>query len=344
MQFDTLALKFDKKNISILDQTALPHQEVWVDITAPQDCVDAIVALKVRGAPLIGIAAALNLAIFALNNPNKDQWLMWAERLRDSRPTAVNLIHHLQAMIDHIIKDCQADTLYQMAIEFFLQDQKMCDAMADFGAHELTGKNQILTHCNTGGLATAGVGTALGVIKKLAKNNPSFHVFVDETRPLLQGARLTAWELDQAGIPHEIVCDNMAGFLMMQNKVDAVITGADRIAKNGDTANKIGTYTLAVLCHFHKIPFYIAAPITTVDPKMDSGLAIPIELRNENEVKGFVGSDSKFLWSPKNSKAYNPAFDWVPNGLITGWITDQGVYKAKDIEKGCFTQEAICGQ
>lgn len=183
-------------------------------------------------------------------------------------------------------------------------------------------------------MATAGSGTALGVIKKLAKKNPEIHIFVDETRPLLQGARLTTWELSKAHVKFSLICDSMAGFLMQQKKVDVVVVGADRITKNGDSANKIGTYTLAVLCHYHKIPFYIVAPLTTWDKDLTSGDQIPIEFREREEVLGLTHPEHKISWAYPHSKVFNPAFDWVPSDLIQGWVTDRGVFTQEDVKRG----------
>lgn len=342
MSFETLSVKFNENQVLIIDQTLLPHVEEWVDISHPKMAIAAIKDLKVRGAPLIGIAAALSLGIYARTHSQTDQneLLKWAQALRDSRPTAVNLIHYMNEMISGLAEGIPAKDLYHMAVQFFKEDVAHCLNIAKYGAELLKNKKQILTHCNTGSLATAGVGTALGVIKQWAKSSTSpYHIYVDETRPLLQGGRLTAWELQKENLNYQIICDNMAGFLMQKKKVEAVIVGADRIAANGDTANKIGTYSLAVLCHYHQIPFYIAAPMTTVDPQIKTGFDIPIELRSEKEVKGFVSSTKEFLWAEEQAKAYNPAFDWVPSSLISGWVTDKGVFTKKDIQAGCFSKE-----
>lgn len=333
---ESLALRFSETKVEILDQTLLPHQERWVDVTDPLEMEKAIISLKVRGAPLIGVAASLCLGVFCLSEQNKEQRNLWANALLSSRPTAVNLIHHMNELIQMIQKNESGTAIFNQAIRFFDFDQKNCDLISDFGFEEMKAFSNILTHCNTGGLATAGVGTALGVIKKLAQNNKETFVYVDETRPLLQGGRLTTWELIQAKVKFKLICDNMAGFLMKQGKVDAVVVGADRITSNGDSANKIGSYSLAVLCHFHKIPFYIAAPMTTVDSSLISGEEIPIEQRNPKEVMGFVSPLNEVIWAPLTAQVYNPAFDWVPSHLITAWITDRAVYKLKDVELGCF--------
>ncbi len=341
-KYETLSLKFSDSKIEILDQTRLPFENHWIDITEPNLCVSAIKELKVRGAPLIGVVAAINLGIFCLHTENKKLRLHWLNELITSRPTAVNLIHLLTEMKSMIESDFISSDIFKKSVDFFHQDQAMCEKISLVGAKRLkldfldlkTSKIfSILTHCNTGALATAGVGTALGVIKKV-NEDLALKVYVDETRPLLQGARLTAWELEKENINFELICDNMAGFLMLQNKVDAVIVGADRITAHGDVANKIGTYTLAVLCHHHKIPFYVAAPTTTIDSAIDFGSDIPIEQRSASEVRGFEALNA--FWAKDSFKVYNPSFDWVPSKLITGWITEDKCYDQKDIESGLF--------
>lgn len=393
--YQTLSLRFNNDEIQILDQTLLPFQEEWIDIMDPELAVKAIQELKVRGAPLIGVVASLCFGIYCRKEKNKESRLLWWDQLLNSRPTAVNLIHHMKEFKPYILTEATGDLIFQKALEFFTNDQKMCDQMANhgfkviskrLGLNEVPTKNfSVLTHCNTGALATAGEGTALAVIKKLNRNYKNMMIYVDETRPLLQGARLTTWELTQfkkeveskkryeAGVStlseqiesvqhtdinpkFELICDNMAAFLMLQKKVDAVVIGADRITSQGDTANKIGSYGLAVLCHYHKIPFYIVAPTTTIDSSLQFGSEIPIEQRDASEVRGVKlsvknndhltssdedQSNKKFdkqsiKWALDDVEVYNPAFDWVPADLITGWITEEGFFEKEDIDQGCF--------
>ncbi|MCB0411182.1 MAG: S-methyl-5-thioribose-1-phosphate isomerase, partial [Bdellovibrionales bacterium] len=206
---------------------------------------------------------------------------------------------------------------------------------SNHGAKLIPRGARILTHCNTGGLATAGRGTALGVISKAFEQDPSLHVYVDETRPLLQGGRLTTYELTKLRIPYTLNCDNMAGQLMALGKMDCVIVGSDRIARNGDFANKIGTYSLAVLCNYHKIPFFVAAPFSTVDLECQSGREIPIEQRVPTEVRGF----QSLQWAPENAEVYNPAFDVTPAELVTAWILDTGVYSQDEIQNGKWAKD-----
>ncbi len=341
---ETSSLRFNRSKVEILDQTLLPHEAHWVDITSPNEAVLAIQSLKVRGAPLIGVTAAVCLGIFCLQNSDQKIRLHWLHQLISSRPTAVNLVHFLTEMKTLIVGNTSAEEVFQMSVRFFKEDQSMCQKISEVGLKEFLQKFKkdkpkisVLTHCNTGGLATAGVGTALGVIKNLIKDF-DLHVFVDETRPLLQGARLTAWELEREKINFDLICDNMAGFLMLQKKVDAVIVGADRITANGDVANKIGTYSLAVLCQYHNIPFYVAAPSTTFDSAIESGFQIPIEQRNPDEVRGYNNQslNQKVFWAKDTFNVYNPSFDWVPASLISGWITEHKCYKHEDVKKGDF--------
>ena len=217
----------------------------------------------------------------------------------------------------------------------------MCESIATHGATLVTPGSRLLTHCNTGGLATAGVGTAIGVIRRAHEQGHVQQVLVDETRPLLQGGRLTAWELGELGIPYQLICDSMAASLMAQKQVDAIWVGADRIAANGDVANKIGTYSLAVLAKYHGIPFYVAAPHTTHDPHCPDGAAIPIEQRDAREVTGVSGSFGSVQWAPVDAQVYNPAFDVTPAELISGWVLDIGVVTPEQVKEGIFHQTLI---
>jgi len=216
------------------------------------------------------------------------------------------------------------------------EDRELCERIARAGSALVTPGSRLLTHCNTGGLATAGVGTALGVIARAHEEGNVANVWVDETRPLLQGGRLTAWELGELGVPYQLITDSMAASLMAQGLVDAVWVGADRIAANGDVANKIGTYSLAVLAKFHHVPFYVAAPQTTLDPACPNGAAIPIEQRAAAEVTGVAGSFGAVQWAPEEARVYNPAFDVTPASLISGWVLDGGVVTPEEVAKGRF--------
>ena len=319
--------------LRILDQTLLPHQEKWLNIETTNQMVEAIKALRVRGAPLIGVSAALMIAKLAHDITDLVQILQQARAINEARPTAVNLMICVDRMVNEIKNsDNNKKLIIDMAVQIFHEDVKLCEQLATNGAELIQDGDHILTHCNTGGLATVGVGTALGVIRKAHEHGKKIHIYIDETRPLLQGARLTAWELQKLNIPCTLITDNMAAHLMSLKKISKAIVGSDRIAVNGDFANKIGTYSIAVNCHYHQIPFYVAAPYTTVDPNCKSGADIPIEQRNENEVKGF----QELQWAPKNVHVYKPSFDVTPNELVSAWILDKAVYYKKDIERGVF--------
>ncbi len=311
----SLALKSNADGLYVLDQRLLPHEERWLTCESTEHMVELIQGLAVRGAPLIGIAAALAVAHHARRGASVDELRAVATRLRGARPTAVNLM----AAIDRLLAlpELTAETVIRTAEAIFEEDVAMCEAMAERGAPLIADGDSILTHCNAGGLVAGGIGTALGVVRRAHEQGKKLHVFVDETRPLLQGARITAWELDRLGIEHTLICDNMAASLMAKGKIQKVFVGADRIAKNGDVANKIGTYGVAVLAHFHGIPFYVVAPRTTFDAGCASGRDIPIELRAPDEVR--AGN------SPAASRVYNPAFDVTPRALITGIVLDDGM-------------------
>ena len=290
--------RFEDGALLILDQRALPAEERWIRCETVDQVADCIRTLAVRGAPAIGIAAAYAMAL-------ADDRDAAAELLRSTRPTAVNLAWALERTRD-------ADDPLEAARRLH-QDQRDADRrLADLGAELFGEGTRALTHCNTGALATGGIGTACGVLRVAWERGRLAEVWVDETRPLLQGARLTAWELRQAGIPHRVVADSAAGSLMAQGRVDRVIVGADRIAANGDVANKVGTYPLAVLADRHAVPFYVAAPLSTIDPATPDGAAIPIEERDPAEV--VAGGD-----------AFNPAFDVTPAELVTAIVTEAGV-------------------
>lgn len=328
-------------HVELIDQTLLPTEYVILDISDPERMWQAIKVLQVRGAPAIGIAAAFGVVLGlkavsditpvaeALREVEKT-----AAYLATSRPTAVNLFWALDRM-KRTAQTCAASTTAQLKKTLLAEaqairdeDAAMCRAIGKHGAGLIQDGFGVLTHCNAGGLATADYGTALAVMFTAHEQGRKFHVFVDETRPLLQGARLTAWELLREGIDATLICDNMAGHAMSLGKVNLIITGADRIAANGDSANKIGTYSLAVLAHAHQIPFYIAAPTSTFDLSIPDGSHIPIEERHAEEVKSFRGA----VAAPTGIRVYNPSFDVTPHNYITGIITESGLIAHPDTE------------
>ncbi len=322
-----------RKTLTLLDQTLLPREETYLEYTDPAEVALAIRDLVVRGAPAIGCAAAYGVALAAIRYTGDDPGELSAavrvamQALGRSRPTAVNLFWALDRMEDLLDslreKQCDEirDALENEAIRIFAEDLAACRTMGDFGAELIPGNAKILTHCNAGALATAGYGTALGVIRSAHRDGKVSMVWVDETRPVLQGARLTAWEMVREGIPATLITDSMAGAIMAAGEVDFVVVGSDRIAANGDVANKIGTYTVAVLARRHNIPFIVAAPVSTIDFRIPTGEDIPIEERDPVEVMGY-GSER---WAPEGVKIYNPAFDVTPAELVTAIVTEKGV-------------------
>ena len=322
--------------VVLIDQRRLPLEEVDVRCTTWRQVADAICNMTVRGAPALGVTAGMGMALAAraaLAESGGDAARFHAavqsasKALFETRPTAVNLPWALREMEriwtrTDLSPAETVEAIERCAVQIFEDDLASCHAIGEFGADLITGEQPVvLTHCNAGALATAGYGTALGVIRSAYARNPRLRVFADETRPLLQGARLTAWELVREGIPVELITDNMSGFFMRKGAVTHVVVGADRITANGDVANKIGTYMVSVLAREHGIPFYVAAPFSTVDRSLPDGNAIPIEERDESEVTGFGG----VRWAPWNVKVRNPAFDVTPAANITAIITDRGV-------------------
>jgi methylthioribose-1-phosphate isomerase len=319
--------------LRILDQSRLPHELIFADLDDYRDVVVAIREMKVRGAPAIGVVAAYGMALGAagIKTSNKDDFLAQlnqiAQAFAASRPTAVNLFQAIDKMKKAAIGDRVAEVKKSLVNEARRIHQKEISAtekLSQLGAELIKDGFAVLTHCNAGPLATAGYGTALGVIKAAKEQGKRVSVFATETRPLLQGARLTTWELMQEGIPVTLITDSMAGYFMKRGEIACVIVGADRIAANGYTANKIGTYSLAVLANAHGIPFYVAAPTTTIDLSLTSGYQIPIEERSPEEVTHIRGA----AIAPKGTKAANPAFDITPPGYITAIITDKGIVQA----------------
>lgn len=297
-------IRLEEDRVVLLDQRRLPDEEVELECRSAAEVADAIRTLAVRGAPAIGIAAAYGYALAV----KRGEDLVEAEScLRASRPTAVNLSWALDRM-------AEAPTAAN-ARRLHAEEVARCRAMAAHGASLLANRKPVFTHCNTGGLATGGYGTALGAIRAAWDEGLVEHVWVGETRPLNQGSRLTAWELDRLGIPFSVVADSAAGSLMADSRVGAVLTGADRIAANGDTANKVGTYGLAVLAKHHGVPFYVVAPTSTIDPDAVTGADIPIEERSPDELT------DRF-------PAFNPAFDVTPSELVTAIVTEAGVHRA----------------
>ncbi|HKI78858.1 MAG TPA: S-methyl-5-thioribose-1-phosphate isomerase [Ignavibacteriaceae bacterium] len=326
---DYFSIKFEDGKLIFLDQTKLPLKEIYIETDSYERVAEAIEKLEVRGAPLIGIAAAYAVALAFKNKPEFPEMSFQKvyDRIKRTRPTAVNLFSALNEMKSIFEKSkTDKDNLYRIlldkAIEFHNNDIKMCANIGHNGLSVFKKKSKVLTHCNTGKLATGGDGTAFSVIKTGFENGLVEFVYVDETRPLLQGARLTSFELEKSGIPFALQTDSMAASLMEAGRIDFVITGADRIALNGDSANKIGTYNLAILCNYHNIPFYIAAPTTTIDREMVSGNYIEIEFRSKEEILKFNGIPV----TPQEYEAYSPAFDVTPAHLITGIITEEKVY------------------
>ena len=323
------SVKFSNDKLVFLDQTRIPFEENYVETDDYERIAEAIEKLEVRGAPLIGISAAygLSLAIKNASGKNTDEIFEKAyQRLHKTRPTAVNLFFALSEIKKVYNQNKDSEKLYSLLLEKAKQihneDIEKCRRMGENGLKIFKKKSKILTHCNTGKLATGGDGTAFNVIKTGFENNLVEHVYADETRPLLQGSRLTAFELDRCGIPFSIQTDSMAASLLKQGGIDFVVVGADRIALNGDAANKIGTLSLAILCSYFNIPFYIAAPTTTIDRTLVSGDDIIIEQRGKEEILKINGVQI----APENYEVYSPAFDVTPSHLITGIITEDDVY------------------
>ncbi len=332
----TTSLRVSENQLYILDQQALPQQKNWLAASTTEQLVGHIHALRVRGAPLIGLSASLLLALQAEQGLTRDALAESLSTLRAARPTAVNLMNNLDRMKAALAQEDYVPALVAEALRLIDEDKQLCDAIARAGSERVTPGSRLLTHCNTGGLATAGVGTAIGVIARAHEQGRVASVWVGETRPLLQGGRLTAWELGELGVPCQLITDSMAASLMAKGEVDAVWVGADRIAANGDVANKIGTYSLAVLAKFHGIPFYVAAPHTTLDRGCPDGDAIPIEQRAATEVTGVAGSFGAVQWASENVRVYNPAFDVTPAALISGWVLDTGVVTPEQVAAGIF--------
>jgi methylthioribose-1-phosphate isomerase len=336
------SISWENGRLHILDQTRLPAEICHLEMTTVPGLAEAIIRLKIRGAPAIGVAAAFGLVLAARQSPagNVPELRLHiqqaANMLASTRPTAVNLFWALERMgktagsyTGQSTREL-CDRLENEAKAILDEDRAACERIGENGAALLPRQAVVLTHCNAGALATAGIGTALGVIYKAVRNGKTVKVYADETRPLLQGARLTAWELRQSGIDVTVICDSAAAVILEQKKVDCVLVGADRIASNGDTANKIGTYGLAVLARHHGVPFYVAAPVSTIDASVSSGRGISIEQRDALEIASGFGVRTV----PEGTDVFNPAFDVTPHRLITGFITDKGIiYPPFNLEK-----------
>ncbi|MGA2965768.1 MAG: S-methyl-5-thioribose-1-phosphate isomerase [Terriglobales bacterium] len=333
-------LEWTPRGVVFIDQTKLPTEEVYVTCTTHQQVADAIRNMVVRGAPAIGVAAAMGIALGVKNSQPgnsadlKEDFDGICEIIRQTRPTAVNLFWAVRRMTDKFaaLGACALAEIQQALIEesqlMHAEDIAANRAMGRHGATLMPSSGGVLTHCNAGALATAGYGTALGVIRAAVEQGKKIHVYADETRPFLQGSRLTAWELMKDGIPTTVISDNMAGVMMQQGKIGAVVVGADRIAANGDVANKIGTYTVAILAKEHGIPFYVAAPISTVDLATPDGSKIPIEQRNPREVTHIAGKQM----TPDGVEVENPAFDVTPAKYVAAIVTERGIARAPYVE------------
>jgi len=342
-------IKYADGTLSLIDQRRLPTEEIWIDYTDYREVAEAIRSMVVRGAPAIGVTAAYG-AFFGARDIEAESYDEFVEKfhqvcdlLAATRPTAVNLFWALERMKSLIRANANqpVDNL-KIGLEYEAmaindEDIRINMSMGRHGAALLPDQVRILTHCNAGALATAGYGTALGVIRAAVEAGKEVTVLADETRPFLQGARLTAWELQQDNIPTALICDNMAGYLMSKGAIDAIIVGADRIAANGDVANKIGTYTVAILAKEHNIPFYVAAPTSTIDLKIADGSQIPIEERDVREIT-HIGEQQL---APTGIAAINPAFDVTPAKLVTAIITEHGVARDNYSEQlAAFVQKS----
>jgi methylthioribose-1-phosphate isomerase len=333
-------VEWTPKGVVFIDQTKLPTEEVYVTCKTPEQVADVIRNMVVRGAPAIGVSAAMGIALAVQNSKAetigelKKEFDAASELIGQTRPTAVNLFWAIKRMKDkfELMRVRPLPQLKQLLIEeaqrMHAEDIAANQAMGRHGATLMPASGGVLTHCNAGALATCGYGTALGVIRAAVEQGKKIHVYADETRPFLQGSRLTAWELMKDGIPTTVISDNMAGAMMKQGKIGAIVVGADRIAANGDVANKIGTYTVAVLAKEHGIPFYVAAPFSTIDLATADGSGIPIEQRSSREVTHIAGKQMV----PDGVAVENPAFDVTPAKYVTAIITERGVASAPYVE------------
>ena len=327
-------ITWENDALRLIDQTLLPEEYKFITCRDVNTVAEAIVSLRVRGAPAIGVAAAYGVVIAAQEAIARDadfdrDVAESIQKLSQTRPTAVNLFWALDRQEKVLAKAAghspakKRDRLLKEAHKIFEDDKRICRQIGRNGAELLSSQATVLTHCNAGGLATADYGTALAVVYAAVEAGKQVAVYADETRPLLQGSRLTAWELNQSGVDVTVICDSMAAAVLREKNIDSIVVGADRIAKNGDVANKIGTYGLAILAKAHQVPFYVAAPLSTIDMKRDTGAQIPIEERETEEITHGMGRQT----APSGIQVYNPAFDVTPNHLVTAIITEKGVAK-----------------
>jgi len=315
-------IKWCGEYVEIIDQRKLPHEEVYVEIKTAEEMYDAIKNMAIRGAPAIGVAAAYGIALAAVNNKDRRSFEKKIELIESARPTAYNLFYAVKRMKKLLVRETiDVSVFIGEAIKIHEEDKKLTELLGENGSALIEDNSSYMTICNAGALATGGIGTALAVFYKAKEAGKEITVFVPETRPFLQGARLTAWELKRNGINPILIVDSAASHIMKTEKIKGVFTGADRIAKNGDTANKIGTYSLSLSAKENNVPFYIVAPGTTFDLALKSGQDIPIEERPGNEVVEFMGQRT----APENVVVKNPAFDVTPHKFISGIITEKGI-------------------
>ena len=332
MPFDLRPVEWEDGKVKLIDQTRIPDELVILEYTDYRDVAEAICTMKVRGAPAIGVSAALGIALGAQADDSICRLEEIAGEFRKTRPTAVNLFWAIDRMMNVARENPEGDLkklLLDEALAILKEDIEINRSIGRHGAELIKDGDTILTHCNAGALATAGYGTALGVIRAAAESGKHIKVIADETRPRLQGMKLTAWELVRCGIPVTVITDSMAGWAMSKGMVNCVVVGADRIAANGDTANKVGTYSVAVLARAHNIPFYVAAPMSTVDLSIPDGSHIPIEERCTTEVTHIGG----IRIAPEGVAVLNPAFDVTPAEYVTGIITERGVLRPPYMER-----------
>ncbi|MBN1233691.1 MAG: S-methyl-5-thioribose-1-phosphate isomerase [Candidatus Coatesbacteria bacterium] len=330
---DLVTIYWENKAVHLIDQTLLPSEEKVISITDYTDLAEAIKKLKVRGAPAIGVAGAFGMALASTYSKKTDKTDFLKEMaeagdiIAATRPTAVNLFWALKKISDVIMENKDREIveikrlILEKALQIWKDDIDICNSIGKNASVLFRSGDRILTHCNAGSLATVKYGTALAGVYYAFNEGKSIEVYADETRPLLQGARLTSWELNKSGIPVTVLCDNMSASLISRGKINKIIVGADRIAANGDTANKIGTFGLAIIARYHNIPFYVAAPLSTFDFELTDGSKIPIEQRSSEELSYF----NKKRIIPEGVRIYNPAFDVTPSNLISAWISEKGI-------------------
>ncbi|MFC1561149.1 S-methyl-5-thioribose-1-phosphate isomerase [Candidatus Latescibacterota bacterium] len=333
-------LKWTDQGLVIIDQRLLPSKEVYRTLKTTEDVCEAIKTLAVRGAPAIGITAAYGVVIAVKENAEREHVLSSITRLRKTRPTGMNLFHALDVMEKNLADAFASGNPFARFLELtnymYEEDLRICRTLSKHGSELLSDGDTVLTHCNAGGLATSGYGTALGIVYAAIDDGKRIQVYADETRPLLQGGRLTAWELSKNGVPVTVICDSMAAQVLRQGRIDHVIVGADRIAANGDTANKIGTYGLSIAAQEHGVPFYVAGPLTSFDFSIKSGSEIIVEERDASEIYGTWDLDS----APAGVSFYNPAFDVTPAKNISAIISEKGIAEppfAAALKSWCFS-------